>query len=268
MGNVPQFKTCPKCKETRLLSEFHRNPARYDGRTSYCRYCRITPKAKEREELLPKGMYRCTRCGEIKPLVGFSKNSLSTSGYMSKCKECDNELRRQRRLDNIEEERRKDRARNLLRHDERMELCKRWYAKNKQHAREYNRRYYEENREAVLELNRQWRINHPHRLRTLKRNYKARKRGAVGDHTDEQFQALIEYYGRLCLCCGEDTKLTADHVVPVSWGGSNYISNIQPLCRPCNSAKKNHHDTDYRPDGGAFARSLEREVTNEYKSTD
>jgi 5-methylcytosine-specific restriction endonuclease McrA len=36
------------------------------------------------------------------------------------------------------------------------------------------------------------------------------------------------------LCCGEAKPLTVDHVVPVSKGGSNDISNIQPLCLECN----------------------------------
>jgi len=39
----------------------------------------------------------------------------------------------------------------------------------------------------------------------------------------------------------------ADHVLPVSKGGTSYISNIQPLCQPCNSGKKDKH-IDYRPE--------------------
>ena len=53
------------------------------------------------------------------------------------------------------------------------------------------------------------------------------------------------------LCCGRgDVELTADHIVPISKGGSSDISNIQPLCSACNSAKRDRV-VDYRPDKGA-----------------
>jgi 5-methylcytosine-specific restriction endonuclease McrA len=41
--------------------------------------------------------------------------------------------------------------------------------------------------------------------------------------------------------------LTADHNVQLSLGGSNAISNIQPLCGECNGAK-GLATTDYRPE--------------------
>lgn len=68
----------------------------------------------------------------------------------------------------------------------------------------------------------------------------------AGSFTREEWRDLCVKYKHRCLRCGKRTKLTVDHVVPVSKGGSNRIENIQPLCLPCNLAK--HTETiDYRP---------------------
>lgn len=69
---------------------------------------------------------------------------------------------------------------------------------------------------------------------------------AEGSHTDEEWNALVSRYGGRCLRCGSvPLELTKDHVIPISKAGSNYIENIQPLCRPCNSSKGTK-STDYR----------------------
>lgn len=48
---------------------------------------------------------------------------------------------------------------------------------------------------------------------------------------------LIARDGAYCAHCGDERDLTIDHVRPISRGGSNELSNLQVLCRPCNSRK-------------------------------
>ena len=70
-----------------------------------------------------------------------------------------------------------------------------------------------------------------------------------GTHTQTEFDELCEKYGGRCLACGKVTKLTPDHIVPISQGGSDTIDNIQPLCGSCNESK-GARTIDYRPMGG------------------
>lgn len=51
--------------------------------------------------------------------------------------------------------------------------------------------------------------------------------------------AVFERDGNTCLACGSGEDLSLDHIIPRSKGGSHDESNLQTLCRRCNSAKNN-----------------------------
>ena len=80
--------------------------------------------------------------------------------------------------------------------------------------------------------------------------WKARRFQAEGSFTVQEWRELLARHDYRCLCCGGhfESGLQPDHVVPLSHGGSNRISNIQPLCGPCNN-KKMTKSVDYRLEG-------------------
>jgi len=78
---------------------------------------------------------------------------------------------------------------------------------------------------------------HPERIAHLKARRYAREKYAKGSHTLEDWQKLCKKFNYKCAKCGENKKLTKDHIKPLSLGGTDFIKNIQPLCRNCNSRK-------------------------------
>lgn len=124
-------------------------------------------------------------------------------------------------------------------------------------AAAYRRNNPEKARESVNNYRRKnpeykaaWKRNNPDRQKAYKHRRMARKAGNGGSFTAGEWKALCNHYGNKCLCCGRDNvKLTFDHVIPVSKGGTSDISNGQPLCKSCNSVKNARH-IDYRPDAG------------------
>lgn len=53
---------------------------------------------------------------------------------------------------------------------------------------------------------------------------------------------LIKEHGGKCAICGAKMNLEIDHIIPVSKGGRENESNMQVLCRSCNSRKGNRID--------------------------
>lgn len=109
--------------------------------------------------------------------------------------------------------------------------------------------YYYRNQDVCKERAGNWKSKNIEKVREIqfagKMRRRARKNEVGGNFTKDEFRALCERYGNICLCCKQHNPLCADHVIPLSKGGSNSIENIQPLCHTCNS-KKHKKTVDYR----------------------
>jgi 5-methylcytosine-specific restriction endonuclease McrA len=73
-----------------------------------------------------------------------------------------------------------------------------------------------------------------------KRNRESRKRGIEGSFSVSEEKALYLKQGGKCAVCRVRVGVKSyhrDHIVPLSRGGSNFISNIQILCPGCNMEK-------------------------------
>jgi len=132
--------------------------------------------------------------------------------------------------------------------------------------------YYQRNAEVLRQYQVEWRKNNPDKFAGYMRQAYQRRKEAEGHTTEDQWWAIVEYYcpdGK-CPCCHlefdgsiQNRKLSVDHVIPISKGGTHWPFNIQPLCYACNCSKQDHGCQDYRPDGGTFARSLMDESLND-----
>lgn len=87
------------------------------------------------------------------------------------------------------------------------------------------------------QAHRRWVASHPEHMAHLKARRYARERNAEGRHSLGAWHKMEAIFGGRCWECGEVKPLTKDHIIPLSAGGTDYIWNIQPLCRNCNSKK-------------------------------
>lgn len=134
-----------------------------------------------------------------------------------------------------------------------------WQRDNAEKVKIDHKRWRRNNPDREKAGNARWVRNNPDTVKAAWSRRRTRQTQAGGNFTAPEWKSLVEHYGSKCLCCGRtDVKLTADHVIPVSKGGTSNIDNIQPLCLSCNSSKGDK-TIDYRPDKG-LGRWIQRKL--------
>ena len=140
-----------------------------------------------------------------------------------------------------------------------------WMKRNPEKAREAMRRWRQRNPELRRERNRQYKraaqlrnpakmnaqkaayhAAHPEYKRAKDHAYRARAQAALGSFTAHEWRELQERWGGVCAYDGKSGPLEADHRVPLSRGGTNFIDNILPACRRCNGRKHEMTEEEFR----------------------
>lgn len=227
-NNVPG-KVCRVCKQWKPLNGFKGNGRSSDGYDHKCLDCRKPDYRSAHEWHNGTEGKVCTVCKQWKPLAEYCKHSRSVDGLNYRCNFCNREhVRTVWKSDPQAWSKRN--ARSYHRHrDKRLQSVRRYREENIVEIREKDR---QRNKERY-QKNPEQRAVYTHARR-------ARERKADGRFTPSEWRAIKRKYGNRCLCCGKkppQVKLTPDHVIPLSRGGSNGIDNIQPLCLTCNLQK-------------------------------
>ncbi len=128
-----------------------------------------------------------------------------------------------------------------------------WYRSNSHRVCAQAKAWREDN-PVRAERNRiAWRSLNRDKLKALKLRRRSRDLGASGHCTAADIGLIRAILGDACLCCQSGNRVGLDHVVPLARGGSNYPSNIQLLCRFCNSRKGARNSADYRTEDQKLA---------------
>ncbi len=189
---------------------------------------------------------QCTKCGKYKALYFFYNRPGGLLGVRADCKECTDKRTKAYYRKNIKDRKKynaeyyQDNKKHLN------QMSQKWYQDNKEEECEKKRQDYQKNPDKYAEKNSSYRKNNPDIIKYHQRKYRNSKFNAEGSYTEEEWELLKKLSGYRCLRCGELVKLTRDHIIPLSEGGTDYIDNIQPLCQSCNSIKHTKF-TDYRP---------------------
>lgn len=218
-------KRCSRCGCVKPRSAFGARPERLSGMQSWCLACRAEhlrlknagrprePKRSAKRALWAQGLQTCLKCGALKPLEDFYRDSRRVQGRLSRCKACVQVRERQ--------------------------------ADRKSSRRQWARR----NREKVNADKRiWWKANPKARLAKQRKRHLIQRR-AVGTYRPEDVLLILVAQEGCCAYCGcavdvdaprfAPHKATVDHIVPLTRGGTNWPDNLAVACPACNTSKGN-----------------------------
>lgn len=161
----------------------------------------------------------CVVCKQEKSTSEFFRSSRNLDGIEWRCKACNQANNKKNYALN------RDKKRAYFR-----KRC------STEEWRSYATEYFNKNKERVIKRRKSDPL-YREKKNVIWQRRRARLIGNGGSHTILEWTSLKKQYQNKCAMCQQEKKLTKDHIIPLSKGGTDYISNIQPLCQSCNSKK-------------------------------
>lgn len=209
-GPIKKEKFCPGCNENKSSDKFGKNRRTSDGLASFCKEC-ANARLRNLTILHSEGLFvhtdlvekLCSRCKKMKSSEHFTRNKRLKSGLGSRCKECVSQIMKDERKAHPEK----------IKPDMRP-----WSSRTKRYS--------------------EYRLENKEKFSEKCKKYRARKKNSpICDLTEAQWELIKSTYNFCCYYCGKKTKLTQDHITPLSLGGTHSMDNIVPSCLSCNSRK-------------------------------
>lgn len=234
--NDSTTKRCPRCCETKPLSDFALDKHSKDGHQARCKACNCAwhrefykkhyakgPRPRIRK-LEPHESKTCNRCGATKPVAEFRGHKRTDGdGYYNQCRECERAANRAA----IPRYRERRRAWDIANREHVYAMQKAWRERNPDKYEAQRRKYWASEKGKLYA-----------RMKTQQRRVRKAPDAPV---TLEQVQALMARQ-KHCYYCRKpftaERKATLDHVIPLAKGGAHDISNLVLACRPCNAGKR------------------------------
>lgn len=134
--------------------------------------------------------------------------------------------------------------------EKRKKYSKQYTEKNKEKIKKYKKDFYQLNKECLLKKSKEYYERNKQKNFARTRRRKIKLRESVYDLYS--VEEIIELYGNICHICNEEIDTTLprstgvlgwqkglhlDHVVPISKGGTDTVSNIRPAHAICNLSK-------------------------------
>jgi 5-methylcytosine-specific restriction endonuclease McrA len=262
--NTPALieKRCTQCGEIKPIDDFPKASASARSKTgirSECKECkrqasrryhqanRETVNARKREYDMTRKPIRQNRYQQNREEI-LARNR----EYASRNKEAAAARNRRYRQQNQETIQSRQSAYRQANHERLMEKHREWRKLNEAAQVAKRREYYLSIKDSHNRYSAEYYRNNPVRVNAIRAARRARELNAEGRYTQEDIEFLLVMQGKQCACCRESiaTKYHVDHVVPLSAGGSNYRSNLQLLCPPCNLQKSSKHPIEFMQQRG------------------